>query len=420
MTALRAFSVLGLVGGAIATLPLHAYELVDRFGTPAKWPAGAAAFTVNTASFAVGSANSNRIKTMVERLNSSEIAGSSFGATHGDGHYPTVSIIDGANTISLTSSLGPCDTGTSVARTYYRYGSLLQGRWKVLETDIHLNGDCSFSGVNYYDFNGPAIRLNRNFNIQMILAHELLHAAGLDHEVGDVDKESMYDEESGRRYEELVSYTGWPTAIAPSVDGGAAVSDLGYHVRRYDYNEDERQGLRQLYPSLSNGIDFAVQSYTTPDQDTFNTYYAPGCAALTFKSRPSPYHDLLARAVAEGESFPRCPSDMSTDPQAPLPINRGATLAVAFSLLQLGNISEPQLMRYYLNTTAAPGGTAVKTWGATLAPNVPDEFTTSITIPASLAPGTYHLVLQVDYNNSVSEMREDNNFAVYNRQLNVQ
>jgi len=389
----------------------NAYRVyTNNNGITRRWVAGGTTLSVNTHSFPAGSVLHQRIDQAIVLADQANIHGSSFGLSHGD----VFTLGPGGNSDDINivafDDLGPCEN--IPASTTFRYGTF--NTWKIKEADILLNSNCGWGVDDFFDFNGPA-SMNNNLSPGVIVAHEVLHVASLNH-----------------TYKNAWGCVGFPavctldtpfvqqtSTVGLSYDGGGAY-DLGFRDRRYDIGEDDRRGIRFVYPGGSPARDLSVQSYYTPNEDSATPPVVVNCArAQGIRSRPSPRRDLLARAVAEGKAFGECPTDMTTNQQPALQLFPGTSLSVTFTFQNLGTTTETATYRYYLNSTPTAGGTVVASIVSTQSVNNPMEHTRTINIPAGISSGTYYLVVEADATNVVPESSESNNIAVWNRRIKI-
>lgn len=414
----------------LATIFLVTQALAFEFnpkesGTTPSWAAGGITLSVNTTSFPAGSVLHVEADAAIAGWDFDVVPGSAFDTAAGDDNDTRIANRDGIHEIAAVNSsrLGSCSRkGATLAATHLRssYGN-------IKEADIYVNADCTWGSVDYYDL-GDANTLSNTFSLEQVLLHEVGHAVGLEHETGRQTLELL--EAGSVHVRVLVAYDGFPVTMEPSLSGGSVIGEaedvLTSNARKYQVNEDDREGLRTLYPDASNtGIDLAVQSYTTPDQDTIDTWFSnsTSCGSLhAFKSRPSPYVDLLQRAVDEGKPFGACPDDRTTDPPPAELVVHGTEHSFQFSLLNLGDTTQTTSSRVVL-TECLPLGSCteytVQTKGHTLVANTPFERDYSYTMPTSVPAGVYHLVVEVDPSDTLSEVDESNNQAVYNRKVLV-
>lgn len=389
---------------------------------PLRWPAGAVDMTINTFYFPSGGAEYDEIVRAVDAWDAANIPGSSFGTTTGEyfeSGFGHANNSNGLNEITFSEQLGPCNTasGEQVVTAAVDYHRGRPDRAKLIEADLELNAFCYFDvNVDYFDYNDDPAEDHEVFSIEDVVLHEMGHVAGLGHEDGDEEEGYIMHAEPalGGGMEiggsPFVSYIGWPRTMATTKDGGSAIGESRMFDRRYDVNEDDRQGLRALYPTNSNpGADFAVQSYTVPDISVSD---AEGdCVEARTLARPEPHVDVSP-----------CPIDPTTGPLTPTRLPPGATLTVDFSLLNLGTTTRDIVVyHYYLEFLPHPGARYLLLSGnAILTPDYPHELTKTVRLPTNVPPGDYAIVLVVDPGSAITERNETNNQAVWNRVVRVQ
>ncbi|HNC99661.1 MAG TPA: MYXO-CTERM sorting domain-containing protein, partial [Myxococcota bacterium] len=252
-------------------------------------------------------------------------------------------------------------------------------------------------------------------------------AAGLDHEHGIYDTDRLGADGPGQNdwsTEQVNDYEGWPNTMEESLGGGSVIGDLGFLKRQYMVNEDDREGLRKLYPSSSNdGLDVAVQSYHTPDADTIASAGPRTCwTKIGERSRPDPYTDFLGQAVAQGLPFGTCPEEMKSPfPDSPFPIFQGAYLDATFSLLNLGNLDTEVDWEILISPSDIDFSRArvLLRRTSTLNVNRPFEVTSTVQIPLDMRAGGYWIVARMDPDGQLSEWDEGNNVAIWNRYVEV-
>jgi MYXO-CTERM domain-containing protein len=202
--------------------------------------------------------------------------------------------------------------------------------------------------------------------------------------------------------------------MAEGASGGSVLGDLGFLERQYQVNEDDREGLRFLYPDLSGGDDVAIQSYYTPDDDTLHLDGTYCWQYVGERSRPSPYTQLIRLDGSEWG----CDTPLETSVPVPLPVYPTQTIEATFSLLNLGTTDRAAVAwKVYLSTTdsVTASSTLVATYSSGLSVDLPYERPTDVTIPSAMAPGTYYLIAVIDPAYAISELDETNNVAVWNQ-----
>jgi hypothetical protein len=387
-----------------------AFELDETSsGTPRTWPGGAVAMTVNTTHFPTDSAMYDSVTRAIEAWDTTNIGGTSFGTTYGE--RPSTgfkhSNNDNVNSVGYTLDLGPCTGANAAAAADMRYQRPFHPS-RIREADILINARCTwFDHDDYFDVNDADTTQSR-FDIEVTVLHEMGHVVGLDHTEGDWDTNFEYVD--GAYIITLAEGNSWAMNMHESYDGhGASIGDPGFLERAYDVNEDERQGLRHLYPDNSIRTDFAVQSYFEPASDSIAADFSPCGGEFRYKARPSPYRDLTD-----------CPADRSTEPMEDLRILNGGSISTTFSLLALGTEEAPPSMvvTYTLRTDPlSTTGIVLATDTVPIVPNTPNEYSRTIRVPNDIPRGTWYLTVDVDSNNTSDEAIETNNRAVWNRRI---
>lgn len=395
--------------------PALAYEVYGGVDDPSRWAAGAVAMTIRTVSFSAGSGNHAAIEAAVESWDADVLPGTDWGTSWGNNSTSVnVRVHNNMNEIAAMSIEDPaeCDIAGTNLRGKEENGI------KLKEADIILDADCQWSPtLNWYDIQDDNFN-NGIFSTEQTVLHEMGHVAGLDHEKGNYF--SAYgptSAESPDIYDHAVtvtSYQGWPATMADGASAGSVIGDLGFIDRQYVVNEDDREGLRFLYPDASDGDDVAIQSYYTPDEDTLRLADSECRAWVGERSRPSPYTQLIRMDGGEWG----CDTPLETAVPEPLPLYPNQTLETTFSLLNLGTTDRSGVAwKVYLSPTDSitSSSTLVATYSSDLNVNIPYERPTDVTIPSSMVSGTYYVIAVMDPANALSELDETNNMAVWNQ-----
>ncbi|RME27552.1 MAG: hypothetical protein D6798_04310, partial [Deltaproteobacteria bacterium] len=302
--------------------PAHAYMLYDCGSDPARWPGAAVDLSVSTVSFPSAGSLRPAVEETIDLWDETAIPGSALGVSHGLTSVTTSSARDGINIVAA-AYLYDCSVTGVPGGTDYRGTLGCDGsdtpKADIVEADIYVNA-CFYSwdpDLKYYDFHDDNLDAGMA-PLRGTVLHEVGHAVGLDH--------SYHNGSTG--------------PIAATMNrfgfGGSLVGDGQFLDNDFWLvGEDDREGLRALYPdSSSAGADIAVQVYDV-HADSYEAYPRP---CDWGQSRPLPtIHDLSARAVEEGLDADDCPTDSSTPaPDAPLEVVMGADLDVDYALLNLG------------------------------------------------------------------------------------
>lgn len=399
----------------------HAFEVHPDCGTSQrKWPSSALDLSINTASISTSSSLHGATEDAVDEWDESRVPGSSFATTTGNFFDSVVNKSDNINSISATfddfASCAPFSIFAAVPNYVWIRGDecFLGIGGDFVEVDIVLNGCFTYrSSLDWYDFEDSNARSDV-YNIEKELLAPIGLAAGL----------LTYGEFSGATASRSDNF-GVPHTMSSNFDGGSVISEGGMGAdRHYLVNEDDREGLRQLYSASSNnGHDVAIQSYTFPDEAGQLNQCDKGL------TRPDPFRDLGDAAVAEGRSRDECPTGANNQtnlPIIPLRVYQGASLDVAFSLLNLGSGSESGVdVRYSLVPNSTGTTYDFYNTGFSLAPDLPMEHTETLTIPIDATPGVYTLMAEIDYDDEITEIDETvsgvefNNTAAWNRKIEV-
>jgi hypothetical protein len=396
---------------AFKTLHTPRYE-------PRAWPGTAVDFYINTSRLPAGSVAHRELERAVTSWDADTIPGSAMRLAHGDTSTIGVHNHDGYNGMAEGPVGGEC--GQPYAEAEIRFRTFRPT--ELVETDILFNWNCSWGDTPYFDYNDEGLQKDR-LHIKQIGLHEVGHALGLDHYEGDVERVAVCDE-YGCIWP-IDSYDGFATTMNRVIDGGSVSGHAAYRVPRYFPGEDDREGLRSLYPDAGNeGSDIAVSAYTDPDVPTLLSAYDWQHREVTpqYRTRPSPHHDLLHRAVLEGKAYGSLPTDLSTNVWAtPLIMYRGAKLCVDISALNLGDHTEHSVSwrARLLDDPAATTGIVVATGSQTLEVDQPDEGKTCFILPTDLSPGRYWVDVEYDYDNRIAEVREGNNRTWYHREISI-
>ncbi len=435
ITTIRRLTLCALLFAATPAWAYHFYD--DPSGSdPPRWRSNAVGMSINTISFPATGSLHGPINDTIELWDDDEIPGSALGVTAGSINSLFISNNDNVNMVVATD-LGTCEPG-NIGFTDPRIPiQFLAWGGDFEEADILFNSNCTFTTAQYFDMY-DALRAANQWDIRQLTIHEMGHSVGLEHENGTYDLGSSIGAGGVCCFPEIYDYAGFPTVMETWTSGGAFVADTGYLSRKYGVNEDDREGLRVLYPTGPSPIlsdhDLAVSSYYTPDEDTITLgFKGTDCHnAVGARSRPDPRVDLFDLAMSQGLAFGSCPTgfdsvpppEYTPPPATPLEVLSGATLSVVFSLLNLGTISETDVpFRVVMTQTigaTCPSSTCfvVEDASPDVSPNTPYERTTTFTVPDA-PDGEYYLVAQIDYSGSITERDENNNIAVWNQKLEI-
>ena len=375
-------------------------------GTPIKAPGGGLTYSVSQISFSPGSARHGAVLDAIQMVDAANVPGSFFGAGTGQNSLTKSRNNDGVNNIAAVAiaDCDPWDGGFDTEAVTVIRGTKCISGGKIKEADIYLNV-C----FRQWRANSPYFDVEDSFdavNLKRPLVHELGHSLGLDHFLFE-----------------------WPRFSSPTVveatmnryTGGGPVlaDDVFLENRVFGMSEDDREGMRFLYPDTSEssqGHDLAIQVYW---MDAVAVEEGLCGAKLV---RPSPnLNDWSIRALEEGLEVDDCPSDMSADPPTePKQVYAGVDLKILYNVLNLGSVTDVTQVDIKL---AEPGNhsnaVVVDTHNPTVAPNFPYRVNREVSIPSDTAPGIYDVVIEVDPNNTISEVDENNNSGVWNQQVEV-
>jgi hypothetical protein len=367
------------------------------------WGAGAAAFSVNTISFGTAQLRA-AVEQGLDGWDASNVPGTSYGVSHGLNGLSASWNGDGVNNVLAADMYtyancsfpgpiaiaeitgGDCTGGYGLPNAYFD------------EVDIILNSCFPFTTADqYYDFHDDD-NGSYAYSIEQVVLHEAGHAAGLDHWSG----------------------SGYPAVMNAGEGGGGVVGESEFvGKRRFYASEDDRVGIRSLYPGGGTpGFDLAVQSYVwQSDGDRYTDTCGDDAA------RPSPAHDLALMAVAEGRDIEDCPSYFPTNPVDDLLIYQGVSFEASFNYHALGSMTAGGVSADVVLTTdpaTLADARVVHSWSTSLSPNTPSLRTHTLTVPADLPPGVWYVVARIDDTNQFGEWDEANNMAVWNRRLAVE
>jgi len=124
------------------------------------------------------------------------------------------------------------------------------------------------------------------------------------------------------------------------------------------------------------------------------------------------YPDFTAEVDVAGSAFKRTGSGTSSVVSSPASAARGSTVNMEVTIANLGTASRSFNIGFYLSTDdrITTGDRLLGTnTGASLSAGGLLTFTRSVTIPSTVAPGTYWLGFIVDNNGAVAEANEGNN-----------
>lgn len=410
-----------------------AFEVYGGTSDPSLWQAGGVLMTIRTDSISATGSFHAPIERAIEGWDQDVIPGSSFGTDWGDlNSTQRIGVNNGENEIAGSTLLqgDGCGDGDGFAITNLRGNE--DAGIQLKEADIHIDPDCDWSGTHdWYDILDDAFR-DDLFSIEHIVLHEMGHVVGLDHEHGvyEADVEILTDSPGAGTPStpgEYTSYTGWPATMEGVISGGSVVGDDGYVERNYHVNEDDREGVRFLYPTSANsGTDLAVQSYTVPDDDTLVARNAATSRASCYehmgeRARPAPYHDFIQEGIDDGMGAGECVFPMETTLPDALPLYQGAPLDVSFSLLNLGDADETVEFELYLSASDSSWASAalLYAYDQDLNPGRPYEGDWEVVIPVTTTPGTYYILGVLDDEDALTESDETNNVGVWNQPIEV-
>lgn len=414
--------------------PAQAYELYDAHGTPPRWDiTGGAVMTVRTYSFGTGSELTD-IEDAVSEWDHDTIPGSSFGATSGpSSSTANVRANNHVNEIAAVD-FGDADCSDNFATTNFRAkrndGS--PGNHHIKEADILVNYACDMrASYDWYDIWDASVYAG-TYSIKQTVIHEMGHVSGLNHEDGYFmwgDGTSAGATHSGvpsSEYHEHAgsweAYWGYPATMQWN-NTGTAVGDTSFLGRQYEVNEDDRQGLRALYPASNNDdVDIAIQSYYLPDDDSVASHGTNCFNNIAERSRPAPYTDFLALGVEAGLDYGHCTDTLLATLPSPLKLVAGQPIDVVFTLLDLGNsdlTSVPWKVYLSPSATSLTGALEMNSFSTDLDVNIPYERVTNVTIPITATEGTWYIVAVMDPDDDIDERNENNNMAYWNQEVEI-
>ena len=188
------------------------------------------------------------------------------------------------------------------------------------------------------------------YNFELVMLHELGHALGLNHYDGVPGTMNTY------------YYNGGPNG----------------HYNQVEPHADDRHGLRILYPDSSTDRDLSVSRF----------YNTGGGSSSVNRVRTT--------------------SNLNTTS-----LNKGSQYKIRYTLENLGTQTESATVKFYISTNSyiSTGDTYLgsTSWSMPGASFTQSEKT--VTIPSSLASGTYYIGYRVDPDNNVPESNESNNFV---------
>jgi MYXO-CTERM domain-containing protein len=286
---------------------------------------------------------------------------------------------------------------------------------------------------SYTQSDAPKGRLcDLSAQLDGVVIHEVGHAVGLAHNDGEPDY-------GGSAF--LVDYDGYPTTMEPIIAGGSVLHllDDPNAVWGNDWwnevvvNENDREGMRDLYAPLADPEDFAVQAYW---HDNLTTVLADQieCKAITGSkglARPQPSTDLFSILEDFGYAYGTCPSGgwpagVYVDRPAALPIQPFAIVEPSFTLLSLGDIGGSVEWQIHLKLDvndedcSDPGCYVLGTYISTVNSNQPYQREAQEVVIPPVPPGSYYLTAYMDSNDAWAESDETNQSAVWQQKLDVQ
>src|SRR5262249_44785064 len=125
----------------------------------------------------------------------------------------------------------------------------------------------------------------------------------------------------------------------------------------------------------------------------------------------------IAEDVAASAFWRTSPGNSAPIP-APLSVSRGGTTKVYFTISNRGTLRENNVRVYFYLSQYPFVVESSSIWlGAvdvpSMDPGYEGDLVSFVTIPATVAPGTYYLGVKVDGNHTIPEVNEANNSVVF-------
>jgi len=412
----QSFGLIGVLMCATYIDAAHAYKpYEDCRDRTVTWAGGSTSMSVSEVGFDSVSKQDLAEETILQ-WSKDYISATDFDISVGYNSLSTSGWNDDVNMVAFArlEEDVACNFMDTYARTYPRFDEncshigLDFPPTYLVEADVYLDTCYQWTTSSYYydmlDYYGDYDALEM---IQNVLTHEMGHVVGFDEFTGhDGDTDNF-----------------WAGTMNPYKGGGSIIGEDSYINDRSLYvAENARVGVRDIYPSTTNDgvIDVAAQSYVAVHKGESSDY----CLYKTV--RPSPYVDLDLLAQELGLEMGDCPPSTERQaalrpPTTPHPIWQTANMDLTFTLHNLGDVDlEDVTARILLSTDEALSSPyVINTFTIDLSPDVPAEVRKTVTIPSTVLAGTYYAVMQLDYDNALSEADEVNNQAFWNQQVEV-
>jgi len=335
----------------LTTLPLIAQSASWRTCNDKKqhWKSDQASMYLSTTSFPIGGQWDLHTQYMMSEWNA--VGGSNFRFFVGRDTDGSHSSSNGKNEVYFEYK--PSESYLGVTRSRMTCYWLFGTHYGYDEADIGINTRYSWT---LSDFTGSTT--GSPYNFELVMLHELGHAAGLLH------------------------YDGRPDTMNTYYYNGGSIG----HYHNVEPHADDRWGLRVLYPDSSTDRDVSASRF----------YNTGGGSSSSNKVRTT------------GGSWVTS-------------VGRGSQYDLEYTMENLGTQSETAYVNFYISTNSyiSTGDTFIGSSGWNLPSGSYVTADKRITIPNSLSPGTYYIGYKADPNNNIAESSESNNFVSLLHQITV-